>query len=48
MITLIALIVFITICIFLDVYNVFQPRKKILHLRKNKLFAEQKMHSNIE
>ena len=31
-ITLIVLSVFITICIFLDVYNVYKPRKKILHL----------------
>jgi len=41
-ITLIVLSVFITIFIFLDVYNVYKPSKKILHLWKTKLFAEQK------
>jgi len=41
-ITLIVLSGFIIICIFLDVYNVYKPSKKILHLWKTKLFAEQK------
>jgi len=41
-ITLIELSVFITICIFLDVYNVCKLSKKIVHLWKTKLFAEQK------
>jgi len=31
-ITLIVLSGFIIICIFLDVYNVYKPSKKILHL----------------
>jgi len=47
-ITLTVLTVFITICIFLDVYNVYKPSKKVLHLWKTKLFAKQKMHSNVE
>jgi len=48
-ITLIVLSVFITICIFLDVYNVYKTSKKIFAPVKNKLFAEQKkMHSNVE
>jgi len=38
-ITLTVLTVFITICIFLDVYNVYKPSKKVLHLWKTKLFA---------
>jgi len=41
-ITLIVLSVFITICIFLDVYNVHKPSKKKFAPVKNKLFAEQK------
>jgi len=41
-ITLIVLSVFIIICVFWDVYNVYKSSKKILHLWKNKLFAEQK------
>jgi len=41
-ITLIVLSIFITICIFLDVYNVYKPRKKNIAPVKTKLFAEQK------
>jgi len=33
-ITLIVLSVFIAICIFLDVHNVYKPSKKILHMEK--------------
>jgi len=39
---IIALSVFITICIFLDAYNVHKPSNKKLHPWKNKLLAEQK------
>jgi len=41
-ITLLVLSVFITICIFLDVYHIYRPNKKILHVWKTKPFAEQK------
>jgi len=47
-ITLIVLSVFITICIFLDVYNVYKPSKKNFAPVKNQTFRwTKKMHSNV-
>jgi len=48
-ITPIVLSVFITICIFLDAYNVHKPSKKIFAPVKNRTFRwTKKMHSNFE
>jgi len=45
---IIALSVFITICILLDAYNVHKPATKILHLWKTNFSLNKKMHSNVE
>jgi len=49
-ITPIVLSVFITICIFLDVYNVYKPSKKIFAPVKKQTFpwTKKRMHSNVE
>ena len=45
---IIALSVFITICIFLDCYNVHKPSNKILHPWKTNFSPNKKMHINVE
>ena len=45
---IIALSVFITICIFLDAYNVHKPSNKKIAPLKNQTFRWTKMHINIE
>jgi len=48
-ITLVVLSVFITICIFLDVYNVYKNSKMNFAPVKKQTFRRiKKMHSNVE